>query len=130
MKVTRFRPDKPLIIVHGHLDGPRGRARLRLALDTGSEHTLIVPDVLDDLGYSPRQGEAITVIRSAIGREPGYLIRVARFACLGHHTNELLAHAHDLPEGINIDGLVGLSFLRQFNYEIRSLEGRILVQRA
>jgi hypothetical protein len=39
-------------------------------------------------------------------------------------------HAQDLPEGWGIEGLVGLTFLRQFNYEIRSLEGRILVERA
>ena len=40
------------------------------------------------------------------------------------------AHAQDLPAGWDIEGLIGLSFLRQFNYEIRSLEGRILVERA
>jgi hypothetical protein len=26
--------------------------------------------------------------------------------------------------------LIGLSFLRQFNYSVRSIEGRILVERA
>lgn len=55
---------------------------------------------------------------------------VARFACLGHHATGFLVHAHDLPEGWGIDGLIGLSFLRQFNYEIRSLKGRIIVDRA
>jgi hypothetical protein len=39
-------------------------------------------------------------------------------------------HAHDLPEGWAIHGLIGLSFLRQLNYEIRSTEGRLLVDRA
>ena len=39
-------------------------------------------------------------------------------------------HVQDLPDGWNIEGLIGLSFLRQFNYEIRSLEGRLLVDRA
>jgi hypothetical protein len=34
-----------------------------------------------------------------------------------------------LPDGWNIRGLIGLSFLRQFNYEIRSLEGRICIER-
>lgn len=29
-----------------------------------------------------------------------------------------------------IDGLLGLSFLKRFNFEIRSVEGRILVERA
>ena len=69
-------------------------------------------------------------MRSAVGREEGYMLRVARFACLGHHETAFLVHAHDLPEGWGIDGLIGLSFLRQLNYEIRSLEGRILVDRA
>jgi hypothetical protein len=129
VKVTRFDPAAPLIIVGARIEGPLGSATLRLALDTGSEHTLIVPEALDELGYSPLQGEAITVIRSAIGREPGYLIRVARLVCLGHEARDFSVHAHDLPEGIGIGGLLGLSFLRQFNYEIRSGEGRILVAR-
>lgn len=109
--------------------GPRRSTQLNLALDTGSEQTLIVPEMLDGIGYSARDGDAITVIRSAIGQEPGYLLRVERFRCLGHEAKEFRVHAHDLPEGIGIDGLLGLSFLRQFNYEVRSGEGRILVTR-
>jgi hypothetical protein len=31
---------------------------------------------------------------------------------------------------IGIDGLLGLSFLKQFNYKIRSTEGRIVIERA
>lgn len=69
-------------------------------------------------------------MRSAVGREEGYMIRVARFACLGHHEIDFRIHAHDLPEGWGIDGLIGLSFLRLLNYTIRSREGRILVERA
>ena len=129
MKVIRFDPDAPLITVPVRIQGPLGSATLRLALDTGSEQTLIVPEVLDELGYSPREGEAITVIRSAIGSEPGYLLRVAKLATLGHEVRDFRVHAHDLPEGIGIGGLLGLSFLRQFNYEIRSGEGRIRVAR-
>jgi len=34
-------------------------------------------------------------------------------------------HVHDLPETLGIQGLLGLSFLRRLNYEIRSAEGRI-----
>ena len=63
--------------------GPRGQRRLRLVIDTGAAETMIIPEALDDLGYSPRQGEAITVTRSAVGKERGYLIRVARFRALG-----------------------------------------------
>lgn len=131
MKVTRFDRARDLIFVSGRVWGPHGPpAPLRLVLDTGAAETIIVPEVLDELGYSPRQGEAITTMRSAVGREEGYMIRVARFACLGFHSADFLVHAHDLPESWGIDGLIGLSFLRQLNYEVRSLEGRIVVDRA
>jgi predicted aspartyl protease len=101
-----------------------------MVLDTGAGETIIVPEALDALGYSPRDGEARTVLRSAVGREEGYLIRIARFTCLGFVSNNIRVHAHDLPDGWGIDGLVGLNFLKQFNYEVRSLEGRILLERA
>ncbi|MCC7383907.1 MAG: retropepsin-like domain-containing protein [Deltaproteobacteria bacterium] len=129
MKVTRFDPSASLIIVRARVYGPRRPLVVRLALDTGSDQTLIVPEILDELRYSPRHGEAITVIRSAIGREPGYLLRVSKFVSLGHEVRDFRVHAHDLPEGIGIEGLLGLSFLRLFNYEIRSGEGRIQVTR-
>lgn len=39
-------------------------------------------------------------------------------------------HVFDLASGWGIDGLIGLSYLRQFNYQVRSAEGRLLVERA
>jgi predicted aspartyl protease len=131
VKITRFHPADDLIIVPGRVWGPRGEGpRLNLALDTGAAETIVIPDVLDVLGYSAREGDQITVMRSAVGREQGYMIRVARFACLGFQLSNFRAHAQDLPEGWGLHGLIGLSFLRQFNYEIRSIEGRLLVDRA
>ena len=83
MKVRRFNPADDLIIVKARLYGPRGDRPLLLAFDTAATETHIVPEIVDDLGYSPRQGEAITSVRSAIGKERGYLLRVTRFASFG-----------------------------------------------
>ena len=129
MKVRRFDPTGDLIIVKARLYGPRGHRPLSLAFDTAATETHIVPEVVDDLGYNPRQGEAITSVSSAIGKELGYMLRVTRFASLGFSFPDFSVHVHDLPEGIGIDGLLGLSFLRHFNYEVRSQEGRIHVDR-
>ena len=49
-----------------------------------------------------------------------------RFESLGFGFDDFLIHVHDLPSGYGIDGLLGLSFLKRFNYEIRSVEGRII----
>lgn len=130
MRVRRFDPADDLIIVRARVHGPWGSRPLTVALDTAASDTHIIPEVIDDLGYSPRQGEVITSVRSAIGIERGYMLRVARFASLGFTFSDFPVHVHDLPDGIGIDGLLGLSFLKRFNYEIRSVEGRILIEPA
>lgn len=130
MKVTRFDRASDLILVRTFLWGPRGdRADLQMVLDTGAAVTVVVPSVLDGLGYSPRDGECITAMRSAIGSEPGDFIRTARFRALGYELRDFRVHAHDLPEGFEIHGLLGLNFLRHLRYDIHSDEGRILVTR-
>jgi hypothetical protein len=68
-------------------------------------------------------------MRSAVGREEGYLIHIQRFSCLGFQFSDFQIHAHDLPEGWGIHGLIGLTLLRHFNCEIRLREGKLLVDR-
>lgn len=132
MTVTTFDPEGDLIIVHARLWGAQGQEReLRLVVDTGAEPTIIAPDLLDELGYSARQhGEEVASTRSIAGREQGYMLRVKQLECLGMVEQEFRVYAQDLPSGWDIDGLLGLSFLRHLNYEVRSLEGRILAERA
>jgi len=129
VKVTRFDPYDNLIMVHAMIWGPRGRKGLVLALDTAATQTHVIPDVLDDIGYGPHHGDRVTSITSAIGEEPGYLMRVTKFSALGFTSSDFRIHVHDLPETLGIHGLLGLSFLRQFNCEIRFAEGRILAAR-
>jgi hypothetical protein len=126
VKVTRFDRETDLIIVPARVWSPRQRARVHLAIDTGSSDTVLAPDIMDELGYSPRDGEQITTVRSAVGKEQGYTLVVKRFSALGFAMTDFRIHVFDLAAGYGIDGLVGLSFLRQFNYEIRSVEGRIV----
>ncbi len=132
MKVARFDPTGALIIVDAQIWGHGGREKrlLSLAIDTGSSETVIVPEIVDELGYSPRDGEAVTTVRGAVGKEHGYTLRLARFASLGFAVPDFRVHVFDLASGWGIDGLIGLSYLRQFNYQVRSAEGRLLVERA
>jgi predicted aspartyl protease len=130
VKVTRFDPAGSLIIVRGWATGPTRQTDVRLAIDTAAAETILTPEVIDRLGYSPRHGESFTKIRSAVAEEPGYMLRIDRLRALGHELTDFRVDVHDLPEGYGIEGLLGLSFLRQFNYEVRSVEGRIRVERA
>jgi hypothetical protein len=83
VKVTRFDPNLDLIVVTARLWGHADFAQVSLAIDTGSSETVVTPDIVDSLGYSPRDGETITTVRSAIGKEQGYTLRIARFSALG-----------------------------------------------
>lgn len=103
---------------------------MKLALDTGCAETLLIPGVLDDLGYSARDGESMTYVTTALGREPGYRLRLARFEALGFGFDDFLVHVHDLADAAGLDGLLGLDFLSRFNYEVRSKEGLLRVEPA
>jgi predicted aspartyl protease len=130
VKVTCFDSTRDLIIVTARIWGPRSRTRLSLAIDTGSSETVVTPEIIDELGYSARDGQAITTVRSAVGKEQGYTLIVKRFSALGFVVPDYRLHVFDLAAGYDIDGLIGLSLLRNYNYEIRSIEGRIMVERA
>ncbi len=93
--------------------------------------TIVTPDLLDALEYSAREhGEQVASTRGVAAHEQGYTLRVLRLACLGFEEPNFLVYVQKLPSGWGIDGLLGLSFLRLLNYEVRSLEGRIIAERA
>jgi predicted aspartyl protease len=123
---TAFDPERNIIVVPGEVSGRLGTLPLRLVVDTGSSETLLLPDVLEKLGYSVRDAEQVTSVYSAVGKEHGYITRVTRFAALGFEVEDFRVHVYDLPDRYQIDGLLGLSYLRRLNYEIRSAEGVIL----
>jgi hypothetical protein len=119
-----------MIMVEATLWGPNGQADLYLALDTASAHTLVLPEIMDGLGFNPSHGEKITNVYSAVSSEQGYVIRAPQFSALGFTRTGFLIHVFDLAERSGIDGLLGLSFLHHYNYTVRSTEGLLLVEEA
>jgi predicted aspartyl protease len=130
VKITEFDPSRDLIIVGSQIWGRSRYRQLTLAVDTAATATVVAPDVIEDIGYHPRDGIAITTVHSAVGKEQGYTLKVARFAALGFDFENFEVHVFDLAAGYGIDGLIGLSFLRNFDYEIRSIMGKIAVRPA
>lgn len=130
MMVTRFRLDSDLIVVHGWIVKRSHPLVVRLAVDTAASETLIKPRVLARIGYGPEHFERRTVIRSAVGAERGFLLRVERLEALGFAVTNHVVHAHELPEQYDIDGLLGLRFLKLFDYTVYSRRGEIAVELA
>jgi predicted aspartyl protease len=125
---TSFAADGDLIIVEALLTGPRQTMPGLFVLDTGAMFTTMTPELADLLGYSARDGIKRARVHTAIGSEEGYLLRVAALEALGVSIPSCPVHVFDLGHE-DIDGLLGLSFLYELNYEIRSAERRILVEK-
>jgi predicted aspartyl protease len=130
VRTTTFNPNRDLIIVDSKVWGRNQYSQLSLVVDTASAATVLTPRVIEDIGYNPRDGIAITTVRSAVGEEKGYTLKVARFAALGVVFENFEVNVFDLAVGSDIDGLIGLSFLRNFDYEIRSIAGKITLRPA
>jgi clan AA aspartic protease (TIGR02281 family) len=124
---SSFDRDGDLIVVEAILLGPRGRHPVRLVLDTGAALTTLVPAVAEAAGYSERDRVMRSVVRSAVGVEHSYVVRVAELAALRFVMTDFAVNVCELGHGI--DGLLGMNFLNELNYEIRSDEGRILVEK-
>jgi predicted aspartyl protease len=125
---TPFVIDDDLIIVEALVTGPRGTFTGRFVLDTGAAATTMAHERAEFIGYSPRDGFRRTKVHTAIGAEEGYVLRVAEFTALGFTLTSFPINIFDLGHD-DIDGLLGMNFLSDFNYEIRSSERRILVEK-
>jgi clan AA aspartic protease (TIGR02281 family) len=124
---TPFVTSGDLIIVNALVTGPSGAFTGRFVLDTGAAITTMTHERADAIGYSARDGFRRTTVRTAIGKEEGFTVCVAELTVLGFTETSFPINVFDL--GHDIDGLLGMNFLSDFNYEIRSSEHRILVER-
>jgi len=115
-----------LIGVGAVMVGPTGRADVTLILDTAAVMTTIVPSVAHSIGYTPAHRVGLSVTRTAAAEERGYIVR-SEVSTLGFTMPNHRVVVADL--GYGIDGLLGITFLRHFNIEIRYAERRILVEK-
>ena len=116
-----FVRNRELILVEAEVVGPTRTWGARLVLDTGAAATTLTPQVVEKIGYSRRDGYKKAKVHTAIGEEHGYWLRVAEFSVMAVATPNFALTVFPLGHK-DIDGLVGMNFLRHFNFEIRPEE--------
>jgi clan AA aspartic protease (TIGR02281 family) len=124
---TSFDLDGDLIVVEAVATGPTGQANVRLVLDTGAALTTLVPTIAESIGYTSAARVARSVMRTAATVEHGYIVQLAQLSTLGFTVPDVHVDVSDLGHGI--DGVLGMNFLSDFNFEIRPAERRILVEK-
>jgi len=83
-------------------------------LDTGAVYTVIAWDVGKDIGYDPAISERRMPIVTANGVIEAPLITVKSIHIADLQAEAVEVICHDIPEITGIEGLLGLSFLKNF----------------
>ncbi len=124
---SSFDLDGDLIVVDATVVGPIRHADVRLVLDTGAVLTTLIPAIAESIGYTSAARIAWSVTRTAAATERGYIVQLAHITTLGFTVPDSHAVVADL--GYGVDGVLGMNFLSDFNFEIRPAERRILVEK-
>ena len=112
-----------IIVLRPLLFGPAGKCRVEMALDTGATYTMIPWDVAERLGYRPGTSATRVAITTASTIEKAPLITLERVRVLDVEAQKVMVVVHDLPPKSRVDGLLGLSFLSNFNIHLLLRDG-------
>jgi clan AA aspartic protease (TIGR02281 family) len=114
-----------LIVIPVNLVGKSANYIVNMAIDTGATFVMIPWDVAEHLGYDPAiSGERISITTaSTVEKVP--LITIKKMEVLGHSKKNVKVVVHDLPPKSRVDGLLGLSFLNDFNLKLMFKKGYI-----
>jgi predicted aspartyl protease len=107
--------------------GPTSWCQARLVVDTAASKTTLVPRVVEKIGYSAVDAFGRTSVRSVIGHEAGYLVRIAEMDLLRVRVKNLPVMVCPLAYD-DIDGLIGMNFLRHFNIHISNARQMIGIE--
>jgi len=115
---------KPVIILDVIIEG-RFIETAKMALDTGATHCMIPWKLAKALGLKPEVSEETTEIITASGIEIVPMVILNFMKVLGKEAKNIKAIVHNLPSKSYVDGLLGLSFLRNFNVHLNFKEGTL-----
>jgi predicted aspartyl protease len=116
-----FDPRARIVYVPIRLYGPLGNHVYRFVLDTGCAVSLVDPEIVDDLGYSPRMGRRISRVIGVGGVQHGYELAVTQLETMGLVLAPYLLMCHDMPRELGVDGLIGMDLLEG---HILTLDGK------
>lgn len=132
MGKVRFDPNLSLILVDVLVAGIENETgmMLLLAFDTGASVTTISYDLMEYLGYEPEKSRRIGRLITGSGVEYAPIITVRRISVGREYLDNIEVYCHNFPAESYVDGVLGLNFLRHFNFNVLYDQGEIeLVRR-
>ena len=121
----RLRDTDTAILLSVRLDGPSGSERLSMLLDTGATFVTLPTDIAERLGYDTKNPQETVVTTTASGAVRAPIVMLDSVSALGTELRDVPAMCLDLPRQAHFQGLLGLSFLRNFDVDLHFKSGRI-----
>ena len=90
-----------------------------LLIDTGASHTIASWETLLSLGTDPTASASRKPITTANGLVWMPQVEVEGFHALGQTVASFEVLAHTIPLGSQVDGVLGMDFLRKFEFKIK-----------
>ena len=116
------------MVVTVHLNHDR---TARLILDTGASHTLLSHTIAQDLGLFSLPPVALVTLHTVGGSVQSEVVQVDSIQLAGAEVRQSLAAIHDMPDAPpGIEGLLGQSFLRQFEVTVNTAKGELQLRPA
>ena len=115
----------PIILRRVRLEGPAASREVDMVLDTGAIYTAISWETAKDLGYDPAGSPERVPIITANGVIEVPKLSVKRVAFRELAAEEIEVICHDIPELAEIEGLIGLSFLKHFRLVVDFKRGML-----
>lgn len=106
--------DIPIILRRVRIDGTSASREIDMILDTGAMYTAISWDTAKDIGYDPVVAPNRAPIITANGVIEVPKIKIRGIGFRGLYVEDVEVICHDIPELAEIEGLIGLSFLKHF----------------
>jgi aspartyl protease family protein len=128
VKRYRFERWQNLIVIQAAIEGERQVRTVRLMVDTGSTHTVVPWQRLQNLGYDPAISRERRQIFTADSMIMVPRVRLRRFHCLDKVIENFPVLCHTVPFISYVDDLLGIDFLRSFDIAIHVRRGYIEVE--
>jgi clan AA aspartic protease (TIGR02281 family) len=123
MVTQKFDPNTLDIILFAVIHRGKNKRQIRVVLDTGPTYVLIPWYVAHELGYKPGLSKEWTPVATANGLIYAPKIDLELITTLGLSVKNVSAVCHDLPPESRVDGLLGLSYLRNFKLTLDFKKG-------
>lgn len=127
MDKVRFDPCLSLIFVDTLVAGNEQghELLLKLAFDTGAAVTTISYDLMEYLGYAPERSSKTGRLVTGSGVEYAPIVKVRRISLGSESIDDVEVYCHNFPPESYVDGVLGLDYLRHFNFSISYDKGEI-----